>query len=147
MLTSSRLLPSPDVNISYHIMQQALEHEAACGESTNRWQRGSRKVEEGRKVRWWLAGQNRLLLPSSIMPALSSSWGAGLTDVWGKWWMVGEAASRLQRHDATDVFFLSVHAFWPHLLDRTWGRHLVLETSHKSTQGCHQHTGDNTENR
>lgn len=28
---TSGLLPTPDVNISHHIMRQALEHEAACG--------------------------------------------------------------------------------------------------------------------
>lgn len=31
MLTTSRLLPTPDVNISHHIMRQASEHEATCG--------------------------------------------------------------------------------------------------------------------
>lgn len=29
-LTGGNDLPTPDVNISHHIIQQALEHEAAC---------------------------------------------------------------------------------------------------------------------
>lgn len=44
MLTTSRLLPTPDVNISHHIMRQALEHEAACGSLG-----GTERVEAERK--------------------------------------------------------------------------------------------------
>lgn len=89
-----------------------------------------------------------------------------MTNVWGKCAkkekkngrrdseMAGEAdtaAICLQCHDAEVLFYLflffSVHAFCPHLLDRTLGQRLTLEPSHKSTQGCQQRTGDNIEHR
>lgn len=44
MLTTSRLLPTPDVNKSHHNMRQALECEAGCGSPE-----GSDKLEAERK--------------------------------------------------------------------------------------------------
>lgn len=53
LLTTSRLLSNPVVNISHHIMRQALEHEAACGSlgSSDKVEaeRRQKRVEEGKK--------------------------------------------------------------------------------------------------
>lgn len=58
---TSNLFPSSDLNISHHIKQQALEHDARRGRLRQAGG-GEEAKEEGRKrKKWWVAGLKCLL--------------------------------------------------------------------------------------
>lgn len=167
---TSRLLPKPWCKhcISHHIMQQALKQEAACFGMGRKGRRQERDEDE--EKRGGMTGRaidTTAIILQTIMP-LSADWEEQEWQMFGvrlceikKWTMIFKdggrcwhscgllAVSRCHKLFHLIIYFLplSVHAFWAHLLDRTWGRHLTLQPSHKSTQGWHQHTGDNTEHR
>lgn len=68
MLMTSSLLPTPDVNISHHIMQQASEHEAACDSLGGREEAGeSRGGKEWERENDW-QGLNTPLPSFTVQP-------------------------------------------------------------------------------
>lgn len=88
LLNTSHLLPTPDVNISYHIMRQALEQEFACGslggsDKLAEGKQESRKRKERERMTGGVKQTNATTIYSTIMLALRF-WEAGATNVWGR---------------------------------------------------------------